>query len=166
VGSTPIPSTNTQEESGPNTFGQVVGSTPIPSTNTQEESGPNTFGQVVGSTPTPSTNTQEESGPNTFGQVVGSNPTPATAHFVYILQSKSTGRFYIGHTDHLIRRFNQHQSGYSVATRGKGPWWMPYYEVLESKSQAVQRERAIKAKKNRGYIRLLINTAYPELALH
>jgi putative endonuclease len=48
-------------------------------------------------------------------------------YFVYILQSERTGRFYIGMTDHLLRRFNQHRRGYNKSTRGRGPWQMPYY---------------------------------------
>ncbi|MBU1908458.1 MAG: GIY-YIG nuclease family protein [Verrucomicrobia bacterium] len=75
-----------------------------------------------------------------FGQVEGSNPLPSTIYFVYILQSQSAGRYYIGSTDHLLRRFQQHRAGYSAATRGRGPWWMPYYEILPFLAAARHRE--------------------------
>src|SRR5216684_5991134 len=41
--------------------------------------------------------------------------------FVYILQSETTGRFYIGSTDDLERRLAEHLRGHSPATRGRGP---------------------------------------------
>ena len=66
-------------------------------------------------------------------------------YFVYILQSETTGRFYIGSTDHLIRRFHDHQRGKTTATRQRGPWFMPYFEVVDSRAQAVRRERQLKA---------------------
>jgi hypothetical protein len=30
----------------------------------------------------------------------------------------------VGHCDHLIERFWEHQDGYSKATRNRGPWWL------------------------------------------
>ena len=98
---------------------------------------------------------------NGIQEVVGSTPIPSTSYFVYILQSLSTGRFYIGQCDHLIERFHEHQAGYSVATRNRGPWWMPYYEIHADRSSACQRERALKRKKSAAYLRYMIETAYP-----
>ena len=40
---------------------------------------------------------------------------------VYIIQS-TAGRFYIGHTDDVARRLNDHNSGKSNWTKGKGAW--------------------------------------------
>ncbi len=63
------------------------------------------------------------------------------SYSVYILKSQSTGRFfYVGHADDLVRRFNQHQSGYSVATRNRGPWIPMYTEQFTTKSEAAARE--------------------------
>jgi putative endonuclease len=78
--------------------------------------------------------------------------------FVYILQSKTTGRFYVGQCNHLLERFREHQRGANAATRGRGPWWMPYYEIVLSRSDALKREREIKSKKSSRYIRWLIRT--------
>jgi predicted GIY-YIG superfamily endonuclease len=36
--------------------------------------------------------------------------------FVYILQSASTEKFYVGSTDHLERRVQEHQRGKNVPT--------------------------------------------------
>ncbi|MCK5852920.1 GIY-YIG nuclease family protein [bacterium] len=59
-------------------------------------------------------------------------------YFVYILQSLSTSKYYIGSTNNILRRFHQHQSGYSKSTRNRGPWFMPYYEIYKSRSEAVK----------------------------
>ena len=86
-------------------------------------------------------------------------------YFVYILQSLSSGRFYVGQCDHLIERFHEHQSGYTPSTRNRGPWWMPYYEIYATRSDAVRREREIKLKKSSSSIRAIIEYHLPGLEL-
>jgi len=78
-------------------------------------------------------------------------------YFVYILQSSSTNRFYIGSTNHLIRRFHQHQSEQVKSTRNRGPWFMPYYEIYQTHSDAVNRELELKHQKSSKYISEIIN---------
>lgn len=78
-------------------------------------------------------------------------------YFTYILRSESSGRFYIGSTDHLIRRYDEHQRGKNRATRNRGPWFMPYYEIYATRSEAVRRERQIKSMKSRDYLLALID---------
>jgi putative endonuclease len=83
--------------------------------------------------------------------------------FVYILQSFSTCKFYIGHCDHLIERFYEHEAGYSAATRGRGPWWMPYFEVFATRGEAMKREAQLKRMKSHARIKSLILRRYPGL---
>ena len=64
--------------------------------------------------------------------------------FVYILQSESTHHFYIGSTNDLTRRQEEHARGHSLATRGRGPWKLVYQEEYESLSDARRRELEIK----------------------
>jgi putative endonuclease len=106
-----------------------------------------------------------------FGTVGGSNaPTcinnPNQLFFVYILQSITTGAFYTGHCDNLIERFHEHQSGFSKATRGRGPWWMPYYEIFHTLSEAQTRENEISSKKSSRYIRTVIYAQDPLIDLY
>ena len=82
-------------------------------------------------------------------------------YFVYILQSETSGRLYIGSTAHLIRRFHEHQRGKTRSTRHHGPWLMPYYETVATRSEAVRRERQLKAWKNPARIRALF-PGFPE----
>jgi putative endonuclease len=63
---------------------------------------------------------------------------------VYILQSESSGKFYIGSTNDLQRRLCEHARAHSLATRGRGPWKLVYQEVLPTLILARQREREIK----------------------
>jgi putative endonuclease len=86
--------------------------------------------------------------------------------YVYILQSESTGRFYIGHTNNLDRRLAEHNdpaSKNSLTTkRFAGPWQLEYTEQFETRSEAMAREKQIKSWKSRAAIRDLIDKSQSE----
>jgi putative endonuclease len=77
---------------------------------------------------------------------------PAMRYFLYILQSVSTSRFYIGHTQDLSIRFQEHNDGRDSSTRGRGPWELFYTEEFPTRSEASRRERQIKQMKSRRWI--------------
>lgn len=70
--------------------------------------------------------------------------------YVYILHSKIKDRFYIGHTNDLDKRINEHNSGKTKSTKAYKPWKLVYCETFTSKSDAFRREREIKNYKS-GY---------------
>jgi putative endonuclease len=74
------------------------------------------------------------------------------AYWVYILQSESTGQYYVGQTKHLTDRVARHNSGRTASTRGRGPWRLRYQEQFATRQAAVSRERAMKARKSRTYL--------------
>ena len=80
--------------------------------------------------------------------------------YLYILQSETSGRYYIGQTDNLDRRLAEHNDLNSTSSkttkRFKGPWKLIYFEKYESRSDAMIRERQIKAWKSRKAINALI----------
>jgi putative endonuclease len=76
--------------------------------------------------------------------------------FLYILQSESSGRFYIGSTDNLERRIEEHLRGKSLATRGRGPWRLVHSEKTATLGEARRRENEIKRWKSATMIRVLI----------
>ncbi len=66
-------------------------------------------------------------------------------YFVYVLKC-GDGSFYTGITNNLEKRIETHRSGKgSKYIRAHLPVQLIYNEVLESKSQALKREREIKS---------------------
>ena len=78
---------------------------------------------------------------------------------VYILESKTSGRFYVGHTNNLVDRIRRHNAGRAPASRGKGPFELVHVEYFPTRTEAALREREIKSKKRRRYIADLIRTS-------
>jgi putative endonuclease len=77
-------------------------------------------------------------------------------HFVYILQSEQTGKFYIGSTQNLEERLKRHNQGRSVFTKPYRPWKIVYAESLSDRAAARKRERELKEMKSpRALMRLI-----------
>ncbi len=67
-------------------------------------------------------------------------------YYVYILQSLKTKRLYIGHTDNLARRMDEHNTSRGGKyTRQNGPWKLVYSEEHPDRSSAANRERHLKS---------------------
>jgi len=80
--------------------------------------------------------------------------------YVYILYSALVDKFYIGYTESLedaLNRHNTHRSGFRRFTKRASDWKLVYFEIFESKKDAIKREREIKDKKSRRYIERLIS---------
>ena len=77
----------------------------------------------------------------------------------YILQSESSGKYYIGSTDNLEKRLIRHNKGYSRYTRNKGPFRIAYKEKFQTRSEAKKREYYLKSLKSRVAIENLIESA-------
>jgi putative endonuclease len=75
---------------------------------------------------------------------------------LYIMQSQTTGRYYIGSTNELGRRLREHARGHSLATRGRGPWKLVYCEEFGDLAEARKREYEIKQWKSARMIQALI----------
>ena len=78
------------------------------------------------------------------------------AYFVYILYSKKIDKYYVGETDKVESRLNSHRKGISRYTSIADDWVLVYLEYYNSRTEAIQRERAIKRMKSRKYIEDLI----------
>ena len=67
-------------------------------------------------------------------------------YYVYILKSLKTGKFYIGHTDNLDRRIEEHNTGRGGKyTRQNDPWIVVYKEAHPDRASAISRERYLKS---------------------
>lgn len=62
--------------------------------------------------------------------------------YVYLLKSEK-GSLYIGCTNDLKRRLEEHNSGKSNYTKGH-KWEVVYYEAFKSKDDAFDREKKLK----------------------
>ncbi|MGB9721070.1 MAG: GIY-YIG nuclease family protein, partial [bacterium] len=80
--------------------------------------------------------------------------------YVYILQSKSTGKIYVGQTMNLANRLEQHNDPEHKLTlhtkRNRGPWHLIYSEEYQTRAEAMRRERFFKTGRGRELIQEII----------
>ena len=65
-------------------------------------------------------------------------------HYVYILRSTKTGRYYYGYTMDLRARFEQHNAGQSPHTSKERPWRIAWYAAFSSLQRAEDFEKYLK----------------------
>ena len=88
-------------------------------------------------------------------RVLPLEPNVLPMFWVYVLQNPA-GKFYVGQTDDLSIRLQNHNRTDKVSgkfTRKNGPWELVWSEEHQSRSSAMVRERQIKAKKSARWIR-------------
>lgn len=76
--------------------------------------------------------------------------------YVYVLLSLKDHRFYIGYTNNLKRRLNEHNSGKNISTKPRLPLKLIYYEAHLSKSDAMRRESYFKTTKGKSTLRQVL----------
>ena len=64
--------------------------------------------------------------------------------FLYILKSSKDNQCYIGYTNNLKRRIEEHNSGKSKSTRSRAQFKLIYYEAYISEKDAKHREHNLK----------------------
>ena len=79
------------------------------------------------------------------------------AFIVYILYTKLSDQYYIGHTSNLDDRLFRHINSGSKFTKKAKDWELAYKEEFITKSDAYKREMEIKNKKSRKFIKMLIS---------
>ena len=73
-------------------------------------------------------------------------------YIVYILESLSHGNRYIGSTQNISNRLNEHNSGKVRYTKGRKPWKLVHTEKLKTRSQAIKREKFLKSGQGRKFL--------------
>jgi putative endonuclease len=81
------------------------------------------------------------------------------AHYVYVLVSESSGRYYVGSSSDPWRRLGQHNAGESRSTKSGRPWQLVAVEAVASGSEARQLEARLKAKRSRRSIERFVERA-------
>lgn len=73
-------------------------------------------------------------------------------HFVYIIESKTSGNWYYGYSTDLETRLDGHNKGLNKSTRNRGPWKFVFIHSFATKAEALKFERHLKKLKNKDYI--------------
>ncbi len=73
--------------------------------------------------------------------------------YTYVLESKRDGKLYIGFTDNLKRRFDEHNNGLVKSTKNRVPFKLVYYEACNDKDKALKREKYFKTGFGRGFLK-------------
>ncbi|MFA5872012.1 MAG: GIY-YIG nuclease family protein [Parcubacteria group bacterium] len=73
--------------------------------------------------------------------------------YVYVLKSLANKSWYIGCTNNLKARFQEHNSGKSKYTKDFIPWALLYYEAGSNKKDAFGREKYLKSGYGRRWLK-------------
>ena len=74
--------------------------------------------------------------------------------YVYIIQSEKDKRFYVGMSENVEIRLNQHNSGKTKSTKGYKPWKLLFFEEFETRQEARKREKYLKSGIGKEYIKI------------
>jgi len=75
---------------------------------------------------------------------------------VYILRSVKNGRYYVGSTNDVCRRFDEHNSGKVSYTRNTRPWILMVFIQCENIKEAQSSEYKLKKYKRRDILEKVI----------
>lgn len=64
--------------------------------------------------------------------------------YTYVLESDKGRNLYIGYTQDLKKRFQEHNRGLNKSTRHNAPWRLIYYEACLNVMDAKRRENYLK----------------------
>lgn len=74
-------------------------------------------------------------------------------YYIYVLRSSKDNNFYVGFTENLKSRFEQHTKGQVSSTKERRPFTLIYSEVCLSKKDALHREIYLKTYHGKLFLR-------------
>ena len=77
-------------------------------------------------------------------------------YYTYVLLSCKDNKFYIGSTSNLKERFIRHNKGEVVATKGRLPMNLVFYEAYLNKFDSLRRERYFKSSKGKTTLKSML----------
>ena len=83
-----------------------------------------------------------------------SNTTFSVFFYVYVLESLKDSNRYIGYTNNLKRRVEEHKKGLSFATKFRLPVKLIYFEGCLNEEDAKRREHYLKGTQGRRFLGL------------
>ena len=78
-------------------------------------------------------------------------------YWVYVLKSLKDERHYVGHTNDIKRRLEDHNRGKSKSVKNRGPFEIIHTEICSDRFEAKRRERQIKSYKGGEAFKRLVN---------
>ncbi len=73
--------------------------------------------------------------------------------YTYVLKSTKDNKRYIGFTEDLKKRIEEHNLGLVQSTKHRRPFELIYYEACRNKNDAVKREKYFKTGFGRRYLK-------------
>jgi putative endonuclease len=83
--------------------------------------------------------------------------------FTYVLYSRKDGKLYIGYSNDVFRRFEEHTTGQVVSTRNRRPLELIYYEAYLTETEAKRRELFLKGGKGRIQLKAQLELTFKKL---
>lgn len=80
-------------------------------------------------------------------------------YFVYVLRSLKDNKFYIGFSEDVSQRVEEHNSGKNISTKNRRPFKLMYYEAHLSKLDALKRERYFKTAKGKTMLKKILENS-------
>jgi putative endonuclease len=84
-------------------------------------------------------------------------------YITYVLFSERDKQLYIGYTNNLERRIEQHQNGEVLSTSSRRPLRLIYYEAHLLKATALRRERYFKTSSGRRTLKIILKETLEDL---
>jgi len=81
-------------------------------------------------------------------------------YYTYVLQSSKDSNFYVGFTQDLKQRFEEHENGRVDSTKNRRPLKLVYYEACLDSSDATNREEYLKTHYGRMYLKKRLKSCF------
>lgn len=79
-------------------------------------------------------------------------------YYIYILESKRDNNLYVGYSNDLKRRFEEHNNGDVDATKNRRPFKLIYYEAFLNQQDATSREKFFKTGWGRTFLKKILKS--------
>lgn len=83
-------------------------------------------------------------------------------YYVYVLQSLKNNQLYIGYSEDLKRRFEEHNTGKNISTKPYAPWKIVFYEAHLNQLDALIREKYLKTSQGSRAIKKMLREQLKE----
>lgn len=83
-------------------------------------------------------------------------------YYVYILYNKGKNFIYIGYSENLKQRIDEHNNGYSKSTKPYVPLELIHYEAYKNKKDAKRREMYLKTNRGRTTLMTMLKEYFGE----